>query len=164
MFEYIRAIYEIRPRYLLWENVPGCLSAKGQEGEKGGALRQLLSELCDIGYGLAWRVLDAQFFGVAQRRRRVFLVGCLGDPHRAAEILFEPESLRWDTPSSAEQREALAARNRVRTLGGGPALPGQDDGEPKGERSGSVRGKGRTPEPAYALQIRCGCSGGAKVR
>jgi len=60
----------------------------------------------ELGYGLAWRVLDAQFFGVAQRRRRVFLVGHLGD-QRAAEVLFEPESLRWDTPSSREKREAL---------------------------------------------------------
>lgn len=60
----------------------------------------------ELGYGLAWRVLDAQFFGVAQRRRRVFLVGSLGD-RRAADVLFEPESLRWDSPSSREKREAL---------------------------------------------------------
>jgi DNA (cytosine-5)-methyltransferase 1 len=73
MFEYIRAVREIRPRWFLWENVPGALSS-----ENGEAFRQLLSEMDKLGYGLAWRVLDAQFFGVAQRRRRVFLVGHLG--------------------------------------------------------------------------------------
>lgn len=73
MYEYIRAVREVRPRWFLWENVPGALSSEG-----GEAFRQLLSEMDKLGYGLAWRVLDAQFFGVAQRRRRVFLVGHLG--------------------------------------------------------------------------------------
>lgn len=73
MYEYIRAVREIRPAWFLWENVPGALSSEG-----GEAFRQLLSEMDKLGYGLAWRVLDAQFFGVAQRRRRVFLVGHLG--------------------------------------------------------------------------------------
>ena len=108
MFEFIRAIQAIRPRILLWENVPGCLTAKGLEGERGGAFRQLLRELGNIGYCLAWRVLDAQFFGVPQRRRRVFLIGSLGD-ERAAEILFEPESMRGDYLSGKEKREELTA-------------------------------------------------------
>lgn len=72
MFEYIRAVREIRPRWFLWENVPGALSS-----ENGEAFRQLLSEMDKLRYGLAWRILDAQFFGVAQRRRRLFLVGHL---------------------------------------------------------------------------------------
>lgn len=108
MFEYIRAVREVRPRWLLWENVPGALSAKGQEGEPGGAFRQLLEELAECGYGLAWRVLDAQFFGVPQRRRRVFLVGCLGDPERAASVLLEREGMRGDLASSKLKREELA--------------------------------------------------------
>ena len=107
MFEYIRCVRELRPRWFVWENVPGALSSEG-----GAAFGQLLTEMDDLGYGLAWRVLDAQFFGVAQRRRRVFLVGSLGDggAERACEVLFEPESLRWDPPSSREKRKALAAR------------------------------------------------------
>ena len=107
MFEYIRCVRELRPRWFVWENVPGALSSEG-----GAAFGQLLAEMDDLGYGLAWRVLDAQFFGVAQRRRRVFLVGSLGDggAERACEVLFEPESLRWDPPSSREKRKALAAR------------------------------------------------------
>ena len=108
MFEYIRAISELRPRWFVWENVPGALSAKGLEGEKGGAFQCLLRELDKLGYGMAWRVLDAQYFGVAQRRRRVFLVGCLGDPERAAKVLFEPESLRRDNPPRREAREAAS--------------------------------------------------------
>lgn len=101
MFEYIRAVREVRPRWFIWENVPGALSS-----EKGAAFHQLLAEMDDLGYGLAWRVLDAQFFGVAQRRRRVFLVGSLGS-QRAAEVLFEPDSLRWDHPSSRDKRKEL---------------------------------------------------------
>lgn len=120
MFEYIRCVREIMPRYFVWENVPGALSS-----EKGAAFGQLLSEMDDLGYGLAWRVLDAQFFGVAQRRRRVFLVGSLGD-QRAAEILFEPDSLRWDHPSSREKRQELtrAAGQRAEESSGGPIAYG----------------------------------------
>lgn len=102
MFEYIRAVREIRPRWFLWENVPGALSS-----ENGEAFRQLLSEMDKLGYGLAWRVLDAQFFGVAQRRRRLFLVGRLG-ACPPVEVLIEPESMRGDFESSAEKRASLA--------------------------------------------------------
>lgn len=104
MLEYIRAIQEIRPRCFVWENVPGALSS-----ERGEAFRCLLGAMDEIGYGMAWRVLDAQFFHLAQRRERVFLVGVLGSAASAAEILFEPESLRWDTPSSKIKRKELAA-------------------------------------------------------
>lgn len=109
MFEYIRAIREALPRYFVWENVSGALSS-----EKGAAFGQLLHEMDVIGYGLAWRVLDAQFFGVAQRRRRVFLVGCLGNAGRAAQILFDGESMRWDRPSSRDKRKSLAANAKSR--------------------------------------------------
>lgn len=104
MLEYVRAVREIRPRWVLWENVPGVLSQ-----DKGEAFATLQDELEQCGYSLAWRTLDAQFFGVAQRRRRVFLVGH-PDLGRAAAVLFERESLRWDSPSSRARRESLAAR------------------------------------------------------
>lgn len=110
MFEYIRAVRELRPRWFVWENVPGAFSSER------GAYRQLLSEMDALGYGLAWRVLDAQFFGVAQRRERVFLVGSLGTM-RCAEVLFERESLSWDHQSSRQKRQALTeeAARRVGT-------------------------------------------------
>lgn len=106
MFEYIRAVREIRPRWFLWENVPGALSSEG-----GEAFRQLLSEMDKLGYGLAWRVLDAQFFGVAQRRRRLFLVGRLGTCPPIG-VLVEPESLRGRSSTGAEERARLAAEAR----------------------------------------------------
>lgn len=103
MWEYVRAVRELRPRWILWENVPGALSST-----HGEDFRCLLEALDGIGYGLAWRVLDAQFFGVAQRRRRVFLVGHLGE-RPPIEVLFERDGLRWDTPQSREKRKELAA-------------------------------------------------------
>lgn len=109
MFEYIRAVRELRPRWFVWENVPGAFTS-----ERGEAYRQLLSEMDALGYGLAWRILDAQFFGVAQRRERVFLVGSLGTM-RCAEVLFERESLSWNHQSSRQKRQALTeeAQERV---------------------------------------------------
>lgn len=115
MWEYVRAVRELRPRWVVWENVPGALSSS--DGRDFGCL---LGALDDLGYGLAWRVLDAQFFGVAQRRRRLFLVGSLGD-QRACDVLFEPDCLRWDHPTSQAKRQTLA-----RQAQGGPG--GADDG------------------------------------
>ena len=117
MWEYVRCVRELMPRWLLWENVPGALSSS-----HGEDFRCLLEALDALGYGLAWRVLDAQFFGVAQRRERVYLVGCLGDPGRACQVLFEPESLSWDSPSSREKRKELAARAGIGAGGAGGAL------------------------------------------
>ena len=104
MFECIRCVQELRPRWFLWENVPGALTS-----EDGGAFGQLLSEMDELGYSLAWRVLDAQFFGVAQRRRRLFLVGHLG-AESPAEVLFEPDCLSGNPQSSREKRKELARR------------------------------------------------------
>lgn len=104
MFEYIRCVQELRPRWFLWENVPGALTS-----EDGSAFGQLLSEMDELGYSLAWRVLDAQFFGVAQRRRRLFLVGHLG-AESPAEVLFEPDCLSGNPQSSREKRKELTRR------------------------------------------------------
>lgn len=98
-----------RPRWLVWENVPGVLSSNG--GRDFGAFLGLLGEL---GYGFAYRVLDAQHFGVPQRRRRVFVVGCLGDWRSAAAVLFERHSLSGHPAPSREAREGTAG-----TLAGG---------------------------------------------
>lgn len=102
MYEYIRAVSEIRPSWFLWENVPGVFSTDG-----GRAFGILLDAMEELGYGMAWRVLDAQFFGVAQRRRRVFLVGHLGDGGGAAAVLFDADSVRGNTESNTKKREEL---------------------------------------------------------
>lgn len=93
-----------RPRWVVWENVPGVLS------DRTNAFGEFLSGLAELGYGWAFRVLDAQYFGVAQRRRRVFVVGYLGDWQRAAAVLFEPESLRGDSPPGRETGQGTPRR------------------------------------------------------
>ena len=103
MWEYVRAVREVRPEWVIWENVPGALSSS-----HGEDFRCLLESLDALGYGMAWRVLDAQFFGVAQRRERVFLVGRLGS-RPPVDVLFEPEGVRWDPKTSREKRKELAA-------------------------------------------------------
>jgi len=89
-----------QPRWMVWENVPGVLSSN--RGKDFGTFLGMLGEL---GYGFAYRVLDAQYFGVAQRRRRVFVVGYLGDWKRPASVLFEPESLQGDLAESHKERQ-----------------------------------------------------------
>lgn len=80
-FEFARVAGSLRPRWLLVENVCGLLSSNG-----GRDFGVVLGTLADVGYGVAWRILDSRFFGVPQRRRRVFIVGALvvGDPRAAA--------------------------------------------------------------------------------
>ena len=95
---YLAIADKYRPEWLVWENVPGVLSADG--GEAFGAF---LGGLGELGYGWAYRVLDAQYFGLAQRRKRVFVVASLGGWQRAAAVLFDSASLRGD---SAPRREA----------------------------------------------------------
>lgn len=103
MFEYLRAVKETKPRWVIWENVPGVLSSN-----KGKDFGTLLGALEEFGYGFAYRVLDAQFFGVAQRRRRVFVIGCAGGQwQRAAAVLFDSESVSWNTQTSKEKRTEL---------------------------------------------------------
>jgi len=102
-----------RPRWLVWENVPGVLSSNG--GRDFGTFLGMLGQL---GYGFAYRVLDAQYFGVAQRRRRVFVVGCLGDWRRAAAVLFERHSLQGHPAPSRKARE-VAPTIPSRSSGGG---------------------------------------------
>lgn len=114
MYEYIRCVQDVRPRWFLWENVPGVFSIDG-----GRAYGILLRAMEELGYGMAWRVLDAQFFGVAQRRRRVFLVGCLGEGGAPAAVLFEPESVSGNTQSSREKRQELARAVEGRARSGG---------------------------------------------
>lgn len=103
-WEFARIAGEFRPRWILLENVPGLLSSN-----EGRDMRAIVDALVELGYGWAYRVTDAQWFGVPQRRRRVFIVGCLGDFRRAAAVLFERESLPWDTPPRREKGARVAA-------------------------------------------------------
>ena len=127
--ELVAASGGVSPRYLVYENVPGMRSS-GPKGAKGSDFGCLLSELGDCGYGLGWRVLDSQFARafdrssgrfrgpVPQRRRRVYLVGCLGTDG-SGEILFERSCLSGNHPKGRKAREALAESAEGRAgLGG----------------------------------------------
>jgi DNA (cytosine-5)-methyltransferase 1 len=111
----------MRPRWFVWENVPGVLSSGG--GRDFGAL---LGAMAQLGYGFAYRILDAQYvrvqshaFAVPQVRRRVFVVGHLGDWRRAAAVLFERESLCGNPPPRREAGERVAGTIANRASGGG---------------------------------------------
>jgi DNA (cytosine-5)-methyltransferase 1 len=116
--QFLRLADRARPRWLVWENVPGVLSIDG-----GRAFGAILGGLGQLGYGFAYRVLDAQHFGVPQRRRRVFVVGCLGDWRRAGAVLFERHSLSGHPAPRREAREGVAVGARP-----GFAFDGQNIG------------------------------------
>ena len=104
----VRLLAETRPRWFIGENVPGLLSINN-----GRDFGTVIADLDELGYGVAWRVLDAQWFGVPQRRRRVFIAGCLGDPAGSVEVLLEPESGAGHSAARGAARPDLAG-----TLGG----------------------------------------------
>lgn len=114
MLSYLAIAGRYRPRWLVWENVPGVLSA-----DDGWAFGSLLGGLAELGYGFAYRVLDAQYFDLAQRRARVFVVGHLGDWRRAAAVLFERESLSGHPAPRRETGETAPTVPSRRTAGGG---------------------------------------------
>ena len=103
MLTYLAIAAQYQPKWLVWENVPGVLSSN-----RGRDFGTFLGALGQLGYGFAYRVLDAQYFGVAQRRRRVFVVGYTGDWKRAAAVLFERESLSGHPAPSREAGEEVA--------------------------------------------------------
>ena len=109
-----------RPKWIVWENVPGVLSSNG-----GRDFGTFLAALGELGYGWAYRVLDAQWFGVAQRRRRVFVVGCLGDQRSAAAVLFESESVSRHPAPSREARKGTATDAEA-SVGAGSWWNGED--------------------------------------
>jgi DNA (cytosine-5)-methyltransferase 1 len=112
--EFCRLAQREQPRWIVWENVPGVLSSNG-----GRDFGSILGALEDLGYGLAYRVLDAQYFGVAQRRRRVFVVGYLGDWRPAAAVLFERHSMSGHPAPSRQARQEAATEAATGTGGSG---------------------------------------------
>ena len=110
MLTYLAIADRYRPEWVVWENVPGVLSSNG-----GRDFASFLRGLAELEYGFAYRILDAQYFGVPQRRRRVFVVGHLGSWQRAAAVLFERHSLQGHPAPSREAGKRVAA-----TVSGGP--------------------------------------------
>lgn len=181
--EFLRLAGRTRPACVVWENVPGVLSSTshdapdprppeidldGDDGPEDGqevmvedeydadethAFACFLAGLSELGYGWAYRVLDAQHFGVPQRRRRVFVVGYLGDWRCAAAVLFERHSLSRHPAPSPEAGSTIAA-SITASLGRRNGHP--DGGDTKGHliagclNSGGNNGGFRT-EPGEHL-------------
>ena len=131
VFEYFRLLREVQPRWFVWENVPGSFSSN-----KGADFQSILREWDKLGYHVAWRVLDAQHFGVPQRRRRIFAVGHLGDWRYPAQVLFEPDSLRRDSQKSGKARKGSAATAEAGSRIDWPARVGSTLNAHFGEKMG----------------------------
>lgn len=101
--EIIRLADELKPQFLILENVAGLLSS-----QRGKDMGIVITALVERGYGVCWRVLDSQNYGVPQRRRRVFIVASLGDHRKPVEILFERESSFWNLETSRKKRQTTS--------------------------------------------------------
>jgi DNA (cytosine-5)-methyltransferase 1 len=135
----------MQPKWIVWENVPGVLSSG-----KGRDFGTFLGALGELGYGFAYRILDAQWHGVAQRRRRVFVVGYLGDWRRAAAVLFERESVFGNPPTRGKAWEGVARSTAASLTSSGRGV----------ERCGESRGQDdvvlAAPQVANPLTARMG--------
>ena len=127
----VAGLHKLRPRWIVWENVPGVLSSGG-----GRDFGSFLGALEQLGYGWAYRVLDAQYFGVPQRRRRVFVVASLGGRDVAASVLLEPKSVCWNPTSRRKKGQATAANVGSGFETGSPI--GVDFRHERFERDGTV--------------------------
>jgi DNA (cytosine-5)-methyltransferase 1 len=120
--EFLLLAKRLRPRWIVWENVPGVLSSAG-----GRDFGSFVGGLGQLGYGWAYRSFDAQYFHLAQRRERVFVVGYLGDWRRAGEVLFEPSSMSGHPPPSRETRPGTTCGTLGGTSPGGGWRVGADE-------------------------------------
>ena len=139
---YLRIVRDIQPKWFIYENVPGLLSSN-----EGHDFATFLGEMVKLGYGFAYRVLDAQYFGVPQRRRRVFVVGCAdGDWRSAAAVLFDEKSLCGDLASSKPKRQgsSLFSQASVGSEGGGLERTGRgiSNSKPAGALTAGMYHKG----------------------
>jgi DNA (cytosine-5)-methyltransferase 1 len=107
-YDFARLAGELQPSWICMEQVPGLLSSNG-----GRDFAEVLRTLDELGFGLSWRTLDSRYLGVPQRRRRIYLVGRLGEPC-PAEVLFEPEG-GGGNPAA----RGAAGADVAGTLGGG---------------------------------------------
>lgn len=147
----------MQPKWIVWENVPGVLSSG-----KGRDFGTFLGALGELGYGFAYRVLDAQWFGVAQRRRRVFVVGHLGDWRRAAAVLFERESVFGNPPTRGKAGERVTGPTAGCSNGGGANGPGRtaDDADSLVWRGGDQANSEHCIDHAGTLNCDKGQQGG----
>lgn len=158
---FLGVVERFAPTWVIWENVPGVLSS-----DQGRAFGSFLGGLGQLGYGFAYAVLDAQFFGVPQRRRRVFVVGHSGGQwQRAAAVLFDRESLCGNPPPRRSEREGITHSlapclgasgrgfERTRdTRGQDAVIPIQETGQRQSGNSMNGVGHGKPGDPMLTLQ------------
>lgn len=143
-YEVVRILGEMRPQWFILENVPGLLSS-----DKGKDFRIVIETLTQLRYGICWRVLDSLYFGVAQRRRRVFIVGHLGSLC-PPEILFErPRSTRDSKTGQRKEAHSTGVITKsIETVG-----RGRDNGNGNGNRTGNTVLLGRGTENGHSRYI-----------
>lgn len=138
---FLAVVAKYRPRWIVWENVPGILT------DHDRAFDQFCDGLTECGYGWAWRVLDAQYRGLAQRRERVFVIGCSGGAwQRAAAVLFDGASLCGNPPPSREKGKRISP-----TVEGRAGRSGANDFATSGglvETSPSIRAQSQSSHRA----------------
>ena len=165
-----RSGVDVRPRYAVWENVPGAFSSNG--GKDFQAVLQALAEVADPdvsiplpdggkwlkagcivgeGYSIAWRTYDAQYWGGPQRRKRIYLVADFGS-ERAGEVLFEPESMRGDSSQGGTpwQRASSDAQGCADGSCGGVVYCLQGNGIDRADTAG-CNGRGWRTDASYTL-------------
>ena len=159
---YMELVARIRPRWIVYENVPGLLSSNG-----GRDFSQFVQGLVDRGYCVAWRTFDAQRFGVPQRRKRVFLVGYFGNWRPAAEALSFAESL-FRNPTEGGRKGETPSAQVAGGLGSANPVGSWWDGGQVSQCLDAVLHKGQTmpeknrfpavlvPEPPLAFKVRGG--------
>jgi DNA (cytosine-5)-methyltransferase 1 len=157
MLVYLGLAEHLRVPWLVWENVPGVLSSNG-----GRDFGTFLGALGELGYRWSFRVLDAQHFGVPQRRRRVFVVASLGDRPHPASVLFEPESLRGDSAKGSKARKGAARGAGKGAAGGGRPFRMTAFGQYEDDDSGSTC-KQRDYKDATDLIVQPVCATGHRT-
>lgn len=138
---FLRIAREKRPRWIVWENVPGVLTS-----DKGNDFAEIIQTMVDSGYGVSWRKLDSRFFGVPQNRHRVFVVGHLGDWRPAAAVLFERPSPSDDAPRDGDAQGRIpvcTVRNAGNANARGVVVAEDLGGAGNSELRGPQLGKGQ---------------------
>lgn len=141
---YCRILQKFKPRWFVWENVPGVLSSSG-----GRDFGSILGAMAELGYSFAWRVLDAQHFGVPQRRRRVFVVGHLGNWRRVAGVLFESGCVSGNPQKGKKQKQNIAGTTETGTGISAVAFQSSQSGE-------RVSNTHATIDANFGTRRRCG--------
>jgi len=154
-FELVRVVAEARPRWLLWENVPGLLSSPPDD--PGADFWAVNAALAEIGYFGAWRVLDSKYFGVAQQRRRLYGLYAAGSAGatRAAAVLLEPEGRAWHSAARREKGEGDRGAHTAATLRAGSASggPEQEPGDGLVSVALNCHKSGQVNDPTFATLV-----------